>query len=97
MRLNHAPNPNPTIGYFVVSIPLASACQIMAMILTAVGAVRFLKYQKHMALGAALSGGWELCLVSMLTFSVSALVDELGETLELMRSPYSCFSAFWGS
>jgi hypothetical protein len=71
MRLNHAPNPNPILGYFAVSIPLACICHVMAVIMTVVGCIRFLKYQKTMALGGALSGGWEVSTVGVLAFLVS--------------------------
>ena len=73
MRLSHAPHPDAKIGFFVVSVPLASACQVMAIILTVVGSMRFLKCQKHMALGLALSGGWEVSLAGSLTLMVSEL------------------------
>ena len=70
LRLNPAPHPNPRIGFFAVSVPLASACQIMAIIVTLIGSMRFIKYQKHMALGLALSGGWEVGVVGSLTMMV---------------------------
>lgn len=75
MRLNHASNPDLKIGFFIVSVPLASACQIMAIILTIIGSMRFLKYQKHMAVGLALSGGWEVGVFAILTLMVSELLS----------------------
>ena len=76
MRLNHAENPNPRLGYFVVSVPFASVCQIIGIIVTVVGSIRFLNYQKNMALGTALSGGWEIGLVGGLTLIVSEFLPD---------------------
>ncbi len=75
MRLNHAPTPDPKIGFFIFSVPLASACQILAIVLTIIGSIRFLKYQKYMALGSALAGGWEVSVVGILTLMVSKLLS----------------------
>ncbi len=71
MRLRHSPNPRPVFGFYAVSVPLASICQVMAILFSIVGCIRFFKYQKNMALGAALSGGWEIGIVGLLTWAVS--------------------------
>ena len=86
MRLNHAPNPHHTLGYFATSVPLASVCQIMGIIVTLVGCQRFLKYQKTMALGAAVAGGWEISLVAGLTLLVSHRLDALQGAFVLTHS-----------
>ena len=71
MRLTHSPNPNPVLGFFVVSIPLSCDCHSTAIILSALGAIRFLRYQQEMARGHAVAGGWEIKFVGTLTTLVS--------------------------
>lgn len=73
MRLNNTPNSDSSFGYFVISVPLSTTCHFLAIVFSVVGCLRFLKYQKNMALGRALSGGWEIILVGGLTLSVSEL------------------------
>ena len=71
MRLHQAPDPEHKFGYFAISVPFASACHIVAIIVTIIGSCRFLSHQKHMSLGTAIAGGWEIGSVGMLTFLVS--------------------------
>jgi uncharacterized membrane protein YidH (DUF202 family) len=71
MELNHTQQPSPTIGYFIVSRPLSLACHGSAAVITTLGAVRFFRLQKSMALGQALSGGWEVSSTALIAVSVS--------------------------
>lgn len=71
LRLQHALAPDPMFGFHVVSVPLSSICQIMAIILLLVGTVRFLRLQSTMARGKAIVGGWEIYSVGGLSASVS--------------------------
>lgn len=71
MRLNHSLVPNPIVGFFVVSVPLACVCHIVAAIISVVGAVRFFKHQQEMARGYVISGGWEINLIALLSTVVS--------------------------
>ncbi|EXJ96397.1 hypothetical protein A1O1_01523 [Capronia coronata CBS 617.96] len=66
LRLHHSLTPNPVIGFFVVSVPLSCVCHVTAIIISALGALRFLRYQKEMARGYAVSGGWEIKCVGIL-------------------------------
>jgi len=67
MRLQHSLNPNPVLGYFVVSIPLSSVCHGSAIAVSAFGAIRFFRYQREMARGYAVCGGWEIKAIGTLT------------------------------
>lgn len=67
LRILHAPNPNPTFGFFVVSIPLAAVCHAMALVVTVIGCWRFLHWQSALSRGDALSSGWEFLIVFGLT------------------------------
>ncbi|ETN38468.1 uncharacterized protein HMPREF1541_06503, partial [Cyphellophora europaea CBS 101466] len=69
-RLQHSLNPSPVFGFHIVGVPFSSICQIMAILLLLVGTARFLKLQKQMALGKAISGGWEINLVAVLSLAV---------------------------
>lgn len=66
MRLQHSINPSPVLGFFVVSVPLSCVCHATAIAISTLGAFRFLRYQKEMARGSAVSGGWEIKCVGML-------------------------------
>jgi hypothetical protein len=70
-RLQHSLHPNPVIGFFVVSVPLSCVCHASAVLISAFGAIRFLRLQKEMARGYAIAGGWELKCVGTLTTLVS--------------------------
>ncbi|KIX97786.1 uncharacterized protein Z520_06564 [Fonsecaea multimorphosa CBS 102226] len=66
-RLNHSLHPNPHLGFFVVGVPLSCVCHGSAILISGLGAFRFIRYQKAMARGYALSGGWEMTCIGMLT------------------------------
>jgi hypothetical protein len=69
-RLSHSPTPDPRFGFFVIGVPMSSICQSMAILLLVIGTFRYIKIQKNMALGMAISGGWEINLVAVLAASV---------------------------
>lgn len=71
MRLTHSDTPDPVLGFFVVSVPLSSMCHIMALLITGVGFYRFLHWQSEMAKGNAISSGWELITIYILSMLVS--------------------------
>lgn len=71
-RLTHSLNPDPELGFFVVSVPLSSVCHTMALLITSLGCYRFLHWQAEMARGSAISSGWEITVASVLSFLVSS-------------------------
>lgn len=71
MRLQRSPDPDPHLGFFVVSVPLSAICHIMALLTSTLGCYRFFKWQTTMAHGQAISGGW--VIVSL--FTVTCLVS----------------------
>ncbi|KIW26293.1 uncharacterized protein PV07_09398 [Cladophialophora immunda] len=66
-RLNHSLHPNTNLGFFVVGVPLSCVCHGSAILISGLGALRFIRCQKAMARGYALSGGWEMTCIGMLT------------------------------
>lgn len=70
-RLYRSLSPDPVLGFFVVSVPLSSVCHIMALLTTLLGCYRFLHWQAAMARGKAISSGWEITVVSVLSILVS--------------------------
>ncbi|EXJ53590.1 uncharacterized protein A1O5_13157 [Cladophialophora psammophila CBS 110553] len=66
-RLNHSLEPNPHLGFFLVGVPLSCVCHASAILISGLGALRFIRYQKAMARGDALSGGWEMTCIGVLT------------------------------
>jgi uncharacterized membrane protein YidH (DUF202 family) len=82
-RLQHSSAPNPILGFYVVSIPLSGIFQILAILVLLIGAARFFKLQKTMALGKAISGGWELLVVGGLSFAVSFTIDSRSKEVQM--------------
>lgn len=70
MRLYRSPSPDPVFGFFVVSIPLSLLCHVMAMVIIILGCYRYLHWQSEMARGNAISSGWELIVIFVLTILV---------------------------
>lgn len=93
MRLQHSIAPNPVLGYFAISVPLSSVCHATAIAVSVVGAIRFFRYQKEMARGFAVSGGWEIKTVGTLatmvcllpvTLSILYLLMPLGDVINVL-------------
>lgn len=70
-RLYRSLSPDPVLGFFVISIPLSSICHIMALLTTILGCYRFLHWQSEMARGNAISSGWEITVIFVLSLLVS--------------------------
>lgn len=73
-RIKHSLSPSPSFGFYVVAVPVSSICQVMAIVLLAIGLNRFLKLQKQMALGKAITGGWEINMSAFLGIVVCLLL-----------------------
>jgi len=70
MRLMHSPTPNPVLGYYVTSVPLAAICHSTALLISVMGAARYFRVQKEAARGNAVSGGWEISVIGILSLAV---------------------------
>lgn len=70
MRLGRAPLSPSDLHYFAIGVPLSSVCHVMATIVTVTGFLRFLRLQKSLILGIAITGGWEISCISGLEISV---------------------------
>jgi uncharacterized membrane protein YidH (DUF202 family) len=73
-RLQHSVNPNPSLGFFVLGIPLAVIFIGTAIVVLLLGAFRFWKQQNALARGKIHVGGWEINTIMGLTIVVSALL-----------------------
>ena len=69
-RLQHTENPSLDIGFFVIGIPLASACIVAAILVMLFGCYRFWRQQNAMLRGKVHAGGWEVDAVAFITFIV---------------------------
>ncbi|TKA83887.1 hypothetical protein B0A55_00104 [Friedmanniomyces simplex] len=69
-RLQHSSNPNPTLGYFILSKPIAGIFQCSAICMTLLGAIRFYRQQQAMSVGKVHAGGWEILTVIGLVFLI---------------------------
>ncbi|EOD51906.1 hypothetical protein UCRNP2_1303 [Neofusicoccum parvum UCRNP2] len=78
MRLQHAPNPDPTFGYHALGKPLAAVFIIAAIAMVLLGAFRFWRQQNAMVRGKVFAGGWEILTIMigslLLTTTVFALL-----------------------
>lgn len=76
-RLQHSPNPDPTLGYFVLSKPISCIFHASAACVALLGSVRFFRQQHAMAIGKIQAGGWELMVIGVYVLLVSGeAVDE---------------------
>lgn len=71
MRLQRSLNPDPVLGFFVVSVPFSCMCHVMALFTASLGCYRFFKWQSAMTKGQAMSGGRTIVSIFTLTFLVS--------------------------
>ena len=73
-RLQHSVNPNPSLGFFVLGMPLAVIFIGTAIVVLLLGAFRFWKQQNALARGKIHAGGWEINTIMGLAIVVSALL-----------------------
>jgi uncharacterized membrane protein YidH (DUF202 family) len=73
-RLQHSINPNPSIGFFVLGVPLAAMFIGAALLVVLVGAYRFWKQQHAMVRGKVHAGGWEIVGIMVLSLMVSGVL-----------------------
>lgn len=64
--INHAPNPDPKFGFYVIGKPLAIALVVAALMVNILGAARWWNWQRALLRGKALAGGWEMVTVGVL-------------------------------
>lgn len=77
-RLQRTANPNPTLGFYVIGLPLSMTFIGMAILVLLVGAFRFWKLQNGLVRGKAYTGGWEVLLVMGLSALVSRWESGMG-------------------
>jgi hypothetical protein len=70
-RLQHAPHPDPTFGYFVLSKPIACIFHVSAACVALLGSMRFFRQQNAMAAGKVRAGGWEVMVIGVYVLLVS--------------------------
>lgn len=58
------------IKYYVLGVPQAVTCQLLAMFIIFVGACRFFKHESAIKRGQAHVGGWEVLLTAGLILAV---------------------------
>ncbi|KAJ4288159.1 hypothetical protein N0V90_012176 [Kalmusia sp. IMI 367209] len=73
-RLQHSISPNPTIGYFILGMPLAASFMVSGMVVLLIGAYRFWRQQGAMIRGKVYTGGWEITGIMVLSILVSGLL-----------------------
>lgn len=69
-RLQHTENPNPTIGYFAMGIPLAVTMIAAGILVMLFGAYRTWRQQHAILRGRVHAGGWEVIAVGVVCLLV---------------------------
>ena len=69
-RLQHTENPNKTLGYFVIGVPLACVFIVAALIVLLLGTYRFWRQQNAILRGKVHAGGWEINAIGVTVFMV---------------------------
>ena len=69
-RLQHTEQPNKTLGFFVLGLPLAAVCIGFSILVMALGAYRFWRQQNAMLRGKVHAGGWDVNAVGGLVLLV---------------------------
>ncbi|KAL2063453.1 hypothetical protein VTL71DRAFT_5258 [Oculimacula yallundae] len=69
-RLQHAPNPHPRFGFFVLGKPLAIICQGTAIYTMLIGVFRSWRAQNAIVRGKAISGGFEIIALAGGIFAI---------------------------
>ena len=69
-RLQHTDNPNKTLGYFVIGIPLACVFIVAAIAVLLLGTYRFWRQQNAILRGKVHAGGWEINAIGVTVFMV---------------------------
>jgi hypothetical protein len=77
-RIQHAPNPSPTFGFYRLGKPISFTLQGIAISTLLIGAFRAWRSQNSIVRGKALSGGFEIVAIALSTFLVSVTsINEL--------------------
>lgn len=74
-RLQHIENPNKTLGFFVLGIPLACACIVAAIVILLLGSYRAWRQQNAILRGKVHAGGWEINAIGLTVFLVCLVVS----------------------
>ena len=59
-RLQHASNPNPNLGFFILGVPLAAIFISFGLFVLLIGALRFWRQQNAITRGKVQAGGWDI-------------------------------------
>ncbi len=70
-RLQHTIKPEPSIGFYVIGVPLATVCNGAAVVVVLLGAYRFWRQQNALIRGKIHAGGWDLNLIGLVVLLVS--------------------------
>ncbi len=101
-RIQHAVHPEPRkhpLKYYVLGVPQAAICQLLAIFVIVVAAIRFFKHERAIKQGRAHVGGWELMvtagLILLVRRAILRLYSRLNRTAptrvlppHLLRQPY---------
>lgn len=86
-------NPEPTLGFYMAGVPLATACNGAAAVVVLLGAYRFWRQQNALARGKVHAGGWEMMVIGAVVLLVGfgPIHDPLFAVTEGFRSLWPFF------
>ncbi|EPE24553.1 hypothetical protein GLAREA_08405 [Glarea lozoyensis ATCC 20868] len=84
-RLQHAPKPHPTIGFYVLGKPLSCICQGAAIYTLLIGAFRTWRTQNAVVRGKAITGGFEIVALAFGIFLLLLIFLVLLVTVNILK------------
>lgn len=100
-RLQQAPDPPKTFGYYALSIPLSTIFQAAALVTVLLGGLRYWRQQSAMARGRVHAGGFEMVVLGvgflLVSRSPSLYLDVGGESVVWLRKATCAKSPCWYS
>ena len=90
-RLQHTEQPNKTIGFFVLGIPLSAVCIGGSILVIALGAYRFWRQQNAMLRVKMHAGGWDINAVGGVVLVVCLIWPTSRMSSLLPKGHHYCF------
>ncbi|CAI6279865.1 unnamed protein product [Periconia digitata] len=85
-HLQRSVYPNPTMGFFVVGIPLSVTFIGFGMVVLLVGAYRFWLQQNAIVRGKIYAGGWDIVCLMVLSILICTAAFALVTTVDIMKT-----------
>ncbi|KAF2874958.1 hypothetical protein BDV95DRAFT_486737 [Massariosphaeria phaeospora] len=85
-HLQHAVNPSPKFGFFVLGTPLAASFIGLGVVVLLIGAFRFWRQQNAMIRGKVHAGGWEITGIMLLSILLCVALFALAVAVDIDKT-----------